>query len=133
MVEGNVSEHVSDHFTKREARCSCCLSIPLTHWDAITSTARTLERLRERTGGKPIRVSSWYRCRDHPLERRKRYPALHRHCTGRAVDVFVSGLERLAMIEQARACGFVSVGVYSWGLHLDTLKQHEAHWTEKPF
>ena len=78
-----------------------------------------LEELRSRVGDQPLRISSWFRCADHPAERGKEPGALHRHTTGRAVDIHCRGELRFLILEHFRAVGFKSLGVYRWGLHID--------------
>jgi len=116
------------HFTWEEARCACCWAIPEGVLPDLYRTASKLEVLRHRMG-EPLPVSSWYRCKQHPIERGKHPNALHRHCTGRAVDIGAKGLTRLKLVELARTCSFKSVGVYHWGVHLDWVEGRVArHW-----
>jgi len=114
-MTGNISEH----FAWREARCSCCLAIAVDVLADVHHTAAKLERLRAAAGAVPLRVSSWYRCAQHPIEQAKGPGGRHRHTTGRAVDIRARGAERLRLIERARFHGFRCVGVYPWGVHVD--------------
>jgi len=112
---------LAPHFSWAEAFCRCTEGGRCPAYRPIADirdTAARLERLR--TGlGAPIRITSWFRCKYHSVEARKGRNALHRHCTGRAVDIAVEGTQALKVIELARWSGFRSVGVYRWGLHLD--------------
>lgn len=115
----NMLGTITPHFTWREARCSCCLGVDaLVNMD-VHETARKLEQLRSLAGGRSLRVASWYRCLQHPHEARKREGALHRHTTGRAVDLHLATLQYLDVVERVREAGFTSCGFYSWGIHVD--------------
>ena len=119
---------MTEHFTNRDygCRCGCKFSPPSA--DAA-STGRKLERLRRMCGDRPLKVSSWFRCRRHPAEAGKGRGALHRHTTGRAVDIHCRGELRWRIYEQARKAGFLSLGNYRWGLHLDWVAGDVArHW-----
>ena len=72
--------------------------------------------------GKPMVISSGYRCPDHPIERRKEHPGSH--STGWAADVAVQGADALRLIEVAIRHGVTGLGVNQKGsvgrfIHLD--------------
>ena len=119
---------MTENFREREARCRCgkCeKNLPPT----VEETARKLEHLRKLIGNSPLKVSSWFRCRSHPAEAGKRPGSLHRHTTGRSVDIHCQGELRWRILEQARKAGFLSCGQYRWGLHLDWVPGDVArHW-----
>lgn len=122
---------MTEHFSEREARCRCdpCRRRQLPLPPDVQRTARRLEKLRELVGGRPLKVSSWFRCREHPAETGKRPGSLHRHSTGRAVDIHCQGELRWRIMEQARKAGFLNCGHYRWGLHLDWVRDAPPHWT----
>ena len=85
-----------------------------------------LQDLRE-AYGKPMRITSGYRCPDHPIEAGKTKPGAH--ASGRAVDVAVSRSEAYALLRLAMRMGFTGVGVQQKGdgrfIHLDDLTSKE--------
>ena len=109
---------MTDHFSDRDARCRCGCGNVGPRRD-VERTAQRLETLRAAVGHRPLKVSSWYRCPDHPAESGKLRGALHRHTTGRAVDIHCRGELRFRILEKLRKAGFRSLGIYRWGLHLD--------------
>lgn len=74
--------------------------------------------------GKPMRVTSGYRCKDHPIEAKKAQPGAH--ASGCACDIGVDGADAHRLLGLAWAAGFTGVGVNQKGtgrfIHLDTLK-----------
>jgi uncharacterized protein YcbK (DUF882 family) len=84
-----------------------------------------MERLQKlRTAyGKPMRVTSGYRDKTHPIEAEKSvYGA---HTDGRAADIAVAGEDALRLIRLALDLGFTGIGVQQRGIsrfiHLDDL------------
>jgi len=73
--------------------------------------------------GKPMRVTSGYRCPEHPIEAKKSKPGAH--ASGCAVDIGVDGADAHQLLKLALAAGFTGVGVQQKGtgrfIHLDTL------------
>lgn len=106
------------NFAYSELRCRC---------GSCDSTGREMEplfmdlvqRLRE-LYGKPMPLSSAYRCHRHPSEINKASPG--EHCDGLAVDVLCRGAEALALLNLALNLGFTRIGVQQKGagrfLHL---------------
>ena len=82
-----------------------------------------LQELRNRYG-KPMRVTSGYRCPDHPIEAKKSTPGAH--ASGCACDIGVEGADAHALLKIAFELGFSGIGVQQKGsgrfIHLDTLK-----------
>jgi uncharacterized protein YcbK (DUF882 family) len=81
-----------------------------------------LQALRMRYG-KPMRVTSGYRCAQHPIEAKK--PAPGAHASGCACDIGVEGAEAHALLKLALELGFTGIGVQQKGsgrfLHLDAM------------
>lgn len=80
--------------------------------------------------GKPMRITSAYRCPDHPAEaHRKEAGRLGPHTTGRAVDIAVQGSEAYALLRLAIRMGFTGVGIQQKGdkrfIHLDDLEDKD--------
>jgi uncharacterized protein YcbK (DUF882 family) len=73
--------------------------------------------------GKPMKVTSGYRDRSHPMEAVKAVPGAH--SSGQAVDLAVGGQDALKIIRLALDLGFTGVGVNQKGfgrfIHLDDL------------
>jgi uncharacterized protein YcbK (DUF882 family) len=103
-------------FREHEFRCRHC--------GVAAMKPEFLERLQTlRTAyGKPMSISSGYRCPEHPIEKAKAQPGMH--ATGLAADIAVSGAEAVAVLRLAMAQGFTGIGVQQKGtgrfIHLDT-------------
>lgn len=71
--------------------------------------------------GRPMVVTSAYRCADHPVERRKSTPGVHNQ--GRAVDIAVFGSDAHDLLRMAMEFGFQGIGVNQKGdgrfVHMD--------------
>jgi zinc D-Ala-D-Ala carboxypeptidase len=80
-----------------------------------------LQKLRE-TYGAPMKVTSGYRCPQHPIEAKKARPGAH--ASGLACDIGVQGEEAHRLLALALEAGFTGIGVQQKGsgrfLHLDT-------------
>lgn len=74
--------------------------------------------------GKPVRITSGYRCPEHPIEAKKTQPGAH--TSGRAADISIDRAEAHQFLKLAFAAGFTGVGVQQKGsgrfIHLDTLE-----------
>jgi zinc D-Ala-D-Ala carboxypeptidase len=73
--------------------------------------------------GKPMRITSGYRCPQHPIEAKKAAPGAH--ASGRAADIGVEGRDAFLLLKLAFAQGFTGIGVQQKGagrfIHLDTV------------
>lgn len=73
--------------------------------------------------GKPMKITSGYRCPQHPIEAKKTAPGAH--ASGCACDIGVEGQEAYQILKLALAAGFTGIGVQQKGIgrfiHLDTL------------
>lgn len=71
--------------------------------------------------GKPMRITSGYRCPRHPVEARKTAPGAH--ALGLAADIGVEGAEAYKVLKIALELGFTGIGVQQKGsgrfIHLD--------------
>jgi zinc D-Ala-D-Ala carboxypeptidase len=105
------------NFTKAEFNCSHCGKNEMK-----PDFMAKLQALRT-TYGRPMRVTSGYRCPQHPIEAKKAAPGAH--ASGCAVDIGVEGADAHRLLTLAMAAGFTGVGVQQKGtgrfLHLDTL------------
>ncbi len=105
-------------FAYSELRCKCghCNS---TGREMDPAFMARLQRLRD-AYGKPMQLTSAYRCPRHPVEAGKTAPG--EHFDGRAVDVRCRGAEALTLLRLALPLGFNRVGIHQKGsarfLHL---------------
>ena len=79
-----------------------------------------LQRLRA-AYARPMRITSGYRDRTHPIEAAKLAPGAH--ALGRAADIAVTGADAIELIALAAGLGFTGIGVQQKGgsrfIHLD--------------
>ena len=75
--------------------------------------------------GKPMKITSGYRCAQHPIEARKIKAGAH--ASGCACDVGVDGQEAHRLLKLALVAGFTGIGVNQKTsgrfIHLDTLEE----------
>lgn len=103
------------NFSAKEFACSHCGA------DGVKEElVAKLQALRTRYG-KPMRITSGYRCPQHPVEARKTAPGAH--ALGLAADVAVEGEEAYRLLSAAFLQGFTGIGVQQKGfgrfIHLD--------------
>lgn len=71
--------------------------------------------------GRPMTITSGYRCPDHPIEKAKAEPGMH--ATGLACDIGVRGAEAYEIMRLAMQAGFTGIGVQQKGsgrfIHVD--------------
>lgn len=112
----------SPYFTQDEMRCQCGCN-----QDGMN--AEFMERLTSLRAdwGKPMIVTSAYRCPQHPIESKKAKPGAH--ASGRAVDIAVQGEDAHKFLSVAFGHGFTGIGVQQKGggrfIHLDDLTKDE--------
>ena len=124
MIEPNWDDFVN--FSRGEFACRHCGRAEMNEdfmW--------RLQELRN-SYGQPMRVTSGYRCPEHPAEaHRKESGRLGPHTTGRAVDIAVSGSDAYALLRLAIRMGFTGVGVQQKGdkrfLHFDDLEAKDGY------
>ncbi len=104
------------NFTRKEMACRCgCNS------EGIQPVLMDkLQELRTRYG-KPMTITSGYRCPKHPAEATKTTPGAH--ALGLAADIGVQGAEAYEVLKLAFELGFTGIGVQQKGsgrfIHLD--------------
>jgi zinc D-Ala-D-Ala carboxypeptidase len=107
------------NFSAKEFDCSHCGKNEM--------RADFMERLQalRNAYGKPMRITSGYRCPEHPIEAKKAKPGSH--ASGCACDVGVEGQDAYQLLKLAFQLGFTGIGVQQKGsgrfIHLDTLEQ----------
>jgi uncharacterized protein YcbK (DUF882 family) len=85
-----------------------------------------MEKLQELRNlyGKPMRISSGYRCPKHPIEAAKKTSGAH--STGMAADIGVDGKAAHEVLTLAMQLGFTGIGVQQKGtgrfIHVDTVQ-----------
>jgi uncharacterized protein YcbK (DUF882 family) len=74
--------------------------------------------------GKPMAITSGYRCPEHPIEVKKVTPGAH--SSGLACDVAVQGNDAYHLLKLAFGLEFTGIGVQQKGggrfIHLDTMR-----------
>ena len=101
-----------NYFTDAEMRCRCC---NVNHCTSSLMDALNALRL---AIGKPITVTSGYRCRKHNAEVGGEPNS--QHCTGNAADVKVEGMTPAEIYRAAlKIPAFGGFGVASTFCHLD--------------
>lgn len=105
------------NFSASEFECSHCGTVNMQ-----PEFLDKLQKLRAEYG-KSMRITSGYRCPNHPVEVVKASPGAHTR--GCAADIAVQGSDAYRLLQLALAAGFTGVGVQQRGnkrfIHLDTL------------
>ena len=105
------------NFKREEFRCSHCGK------DGMQQEFMDKFQTLRTAYGKPMKVTSGYRCAAHPIEAAKAKPGAH--ASGCAVDIGVQGAEAHRLLAMALNAGFSGIGVQQKGsgrfIHLDTL------------
>lgn len=109
-------------FSKSEMACKCgCNESPMDQ-----EFMNKLDALRA-VYGKPMTISSGYRCANHPIESKKSKPGAH--ASAKAADIAVSHEEAFLVLKLALEVGFTRVGVQQKGsgrfIHVDTATSEE--------
>jgi zinc D-Ala-D-Ala carboxypeptidase len=103
------------NFSEAEFRCRATGKCEM-HPDFMAR----LQKLRT-VYGRPMRISSGYRDRTHPVEMRKATTGAH--AMGRAADIAVDGWEAMRLLQLAVEVGFTGIGVQQKGagrfIHVD--------------
>lgn len=103
------------NFTEAEFRCRHCGK-----QEMKPEFLSRLQALRS-AYGRPMSITSGYRCPDHPIEKAKPTPGMH--STGLACDVGVDGKDAFDLLRLAFGLGFSGIGVQQKGtgrfIHLD--------------
>ena len=106
------------NFTEEEFKCKHCGKAEMN-----AAFMGKLQHLRN-AYGKPMIITSGYRCPDHPIEAKKATPGAH--ASGQACDVGVQGTDAYNLLKLAFALDFTGIGVQQKGggrfIHLDTLR-----------
>jgi zinc D-Ala-D-Ala carboxypeptidase len=110
-----ITMNYGKYFTDFEFRCKHCNKAGMDQ-----TFVDRLNALREAYGSS-LRVSSGYRCKDHPVEAKKASTGMH--TTGKAVDFAIQGADAHKLLGIAMTMGFKGIGVQQKGtgrfIHLD--------------
>jgi zinc D-Ala-D-Ala carboxypeptidase len=105
------------YFTEDELKCQHCGAEGMDE-----DFMEKIEDLRHDLGF-PFKVTSAYRCKDHPIEARKASPGAHE--SGHALDISIAGEDALRLLHAALEEGMTGIGVNQKGdsrfIHLDDL------------
>jgi uncharacterized protein YcbK (DUF882 family) len=106
------------NFSESEFKCKHCGKVEMK-----PEFMSKLQHLRT-AFGKPMRITSGYRCPEHPIEARKAAPGAH--SSGLACDVAVQGTDAYDLLKLAFSLEFTGIGVQQKGggrfIHLDILR-----------
>lgn len=112
----------SKNFKSEELACSCCGKEEIQQW-----ALDKLQMVRNSTG-RPLKITSAYRCIKHPVESRKKKAGTHHQ--GIAFDIYTSnGAERYQIITQGLLAGATGIGVAKSFIHLDWRDGTPVVWT----
>jgi uncharacterized protein YcbK (DUF882 family) len=111
----------SKSFKVGELTCSCCGKSGVQQW-----ALDKLQTIRDEYN-KPIRITSSYRCGNHPVERTKAKPGTHNQ--GIAFDVAVAnGAQRYELVSLAIKHGANGIGVDKNFVHIDFRDTAKVAW-----
>ena len=79
--------------------------------------------------GKPIVINSGYRTTEY--NKKIRGATRSQHIYGKAADIAISGVNPEDVAKKAEALGFLGIGLYDWGCHVDTRKTKSFWKTDK--
>lgn len=68
--------------------------------------------------GKAVNINSGYRCKKHNAS--VGGASKSNHMDGEAADIRINGITPLEVAQYAESIGVLGIGVYSWGVHIDT-------------
>lgn len=106
----------SRNFKTHELTCKHCGAVGITQ-----KAMDMLQELRD-LWGKPMIITSAYRCPEHPVEARKAKPG--HHAKGHAFDIKCTPAEAVDLIILARKIGFKGFGFHPEFLHVDAREQN---------
>lgn len=114
------------HFKESEWACKCSKCNRAQPHKMDLAVMSKIEELRV-AAGRPLALTSAYRCPQHPEEAKKAKPG--QHSAGLAVDIKVSdGAQRYQIIQLGLALGATGIGVANSFVHLDWRKSTPVVW-----
>ena len=106
---------LSTNFKSTEFDChgsGCCSSTKVDE-----KLVEYLQKIRDHFG-KSVNINSGYRCKTHNAA--VGGASASNHMEGKAADIRISGVTPLEVAQYAEHIGMLGIGVYSWGVHVDT-------------
>ena len=106
---------LSTNFKSTEFDChgSGCCSSTLVDENLV----KYLQKIRSHFG-KSVHINSGYRCKKHNAA--VGGASASNHMDGEAADIRIDGITPLEVAQYAEHIGMLGIGVYSWGVHVDT-------------
>jgi zinc D-Ala-D-Ala carboxypeptidase len=112
----------SKNFKSEELACSCCGDEQVQQW-----ALDKLQAIRDEAG-RPLKITSAYRCINHPVEARKKKGGTHNQ--GIAFDIYyANGAHMHQLLRLAVLSGATGVGIAKNFIHVDWSKDRTAGWT----
>lgn len=106
---------LSINFKSTEFDChgsGCCTSTKVDE-----NLVKYLQKIRNHFG-KSVNVNSGYRCSKHNAS--VGGASKSNHMEGKAADICINGITPIEIAKYAESIGVLGIGVYSWGVHVDT-------------
>ena len=106
---------LSTNFKSTEFDChgsGCCSSTKVDE-----NLVKYLQQIRNHFG-KAVNINSGYRCSKHNASIGG--ASKSNHMNGEAADIRIDGKTPLELAQYAESIGILGIGVYSWGIHIDT-------------
>ena len=106
---------LSKNFASTEFDChgnGCCSSTKVD-----SKLVNYLQKIRDHFG-KAVSINSGYRCPKHNAS--VGGASRSNHMDGEAADIRISGVAPIEVARYAESIGILGIGVYSWGVHVDT-------------
>lgn len=106
---------LSTNFKSTEFDChgsGCCSSTKVDE-----KLVTYLQKIRDHFG-KSVNINSGYRCKTHNAN--VGGASKSNHMDGEAADIRINGVTPLEVAQYAESIGMLGIGVYSWGVHVDT-------------
>ena len=114
-------DQLSHHFFRDEFACRCGCG-----FDTVDSKLVDLLEYIRHEAGHPIKINSGCRCELH--NRTINGSVRSQHLIGRAADIWVDQPNKIYNLLDLAYHDRYGIGVYEWGLHVDTRSGGPARW-----